>query len=286
MRLPPDFQFSQSSLQDLADCARRFQLRHVERLAWPAPGAEPAAVWERRAQAGDRFHRLVQQALLGLPVERAAAVDEQLRDWWERFCATAPAFWGGGARPAPGRFCCEVELGRPLGAFRLGARYDLVVWGPDGRLVIVDWKTAGRKPPRSTLAARLQTRVYPWVLAAAGGELTRGAPPAPDQIEMVYWFAEAPDEPERFQYAAAQQQQDGVYLASLVKATENLDPASDLRTTDLAHCRYCVYRARCERGGHPGPAAEAEGEPADLETPLVPGGEGEPGAGWGEEPAG
>jgi hypothetical protein len=280
MRLPPDFQFSQTSLQDLAECARRFQLRYTERLAWPAPGAEPAAEWERRRRAGERFHRLAQQALLGLPAGRLAAADPEVRAWWRSFVEHAPALWGGGERPRPGRFWTEVDLSCALDAFRLGARYDLVLWGADGRLVIVDWKTSGRKPARSSLAARLQTRVYPWVLAAAGGALTGGPPPAPEQIAMVYWFAEDPREPEVFAYSAAQQAQDGQYLTDLAQAIRGLDPAADLRTPDRERCRFCVYRARCERGERPGPAAEAElvlaGE--DLSPPF-PGAEGEQGAG-------
>ena len=40
--LPADFHFSQGSLQDYVDCPRRFQLRYMMKLAWPAVEAEPA----------------------------------------------------------------------------------------------------------------------------------------------------------------------------------------------------------------------------------------------------
>ncbi|MBL8057106.1 MAG: PD-(D/E)XK nuclease family protein [Anaerolineales bacterium] len=268
MNLPPDFQFSQASLQDLADCPRRFQFRYAERLAWTAPAAEPAGEWERRAQAGERFHRLAQQTLLGLPAARLAAGDASLSEWLRRFEAHASRLWGGAARPAAGRFWTEVTLSCPLEGRRLMARYDLIVHQPDGRLTIVDWKTAGRKPARSLLAARLQTRVYPWVLWRAGREFL-GAPPAPEQIEMAYWFAEAPAEPERFGYSAAQAERDGRDLAGLARRAAALDAAADLRTSDLTHCRHCHYRGRCERDTHPGPAAEAEIEPAGEATPLA-----------------
>ena len=36
MNLPPDFHFSQASLRDFLACPRRFLLRHIQRLAWPA----------------------------------------------------------------------------------------------------------------------------------------------------------------------------------------------------------------------------------------------------------
>ena len=45
--LPEGFRFSQSSLQDYVDCRRRFQLRYLQNLAWPALQSEPALENER-----------------------------------------------------------------------------------------------------------------------------------------------------------------------------------------------------------------------------------------------
>ena len=66
------FSFSQSCLQDYADCPRRFRLRYVDQLTWPAVESEPVAENEHRQQEGQIFHRLVQQHLLGLPTENLA----------------------------------------------------------------------------------------------------------------------------------------------------------------------------------------------------------------------
>src|SRR5512140_2479670 len=68
--LPASFNFSQSCLQDYSDCPRRFQLRYIEKLAWPAIEVEPILESERRQQAGQQFHRMVQQHLIGLPMEK------------------------------------------------------------------------------------------------------------------------------------------------------------------------------------------------------------------------
>ena len=50
MSLPTNFQFSPSSLQDFNDCPRRFQLKYLENLSWPAPSAEPALEYEEYLQ--------------------------------------------------------------------------------------------------------------------------------------------------------------------------------------------------------------------------------------------
>ena len=79
MTLPDNFQFSQGSLQDYVDCRRRFQLRYLERRAWPALQTEPAIEAERHMRLGALFHRLVQAYLLGVPAESLAALIQDER---------------------------------------------------------------------------------------------------------------------------------------------------------------------------------------------------------------
>ena len=80
---------SQSSLQDYVDCARRFQLRYVDRLSYPAIESEPALENEKHLQEGEYFHRLAQQYLIGIPGEQVAklANTPNLQRWWENFVA-------------------------------------------------------------------------------------------------------------------------------------------------------------------------------------------------------
>ena len=86
-KIPAKFTFSQSSLQDYADCPRRFQLRYLNRLLYPAAESEPALENERHQQEGQYFHRLAQQYLLGIPAEKLArlANTPNLHRWWENF---------------------------------------------------------------------------------------------------------------------------------------------------------------------------------------------------------
>ena len=66
MKLPAEFQYSQSSLQDYVECQRRFELRYIQRQAWPAVEVEPILEKEEHMRQGAAFHRLLQQHDIGL----------------------------------------------------------------------------------------------------------------------------------------------------------------------------------------------------------------------------
>lgn len=248
--IPSSFIFSASSLQDYADCPRRFQLRYLQHCDWPAVETEPVLLTERHMERGRDFHRLAHQHHLGISDDLLTAVADNagLGEWWSDFLADGPA-------DLPPVRRAEFALTTPLAGFRLGAKYDLVAASP-GRLVIVDWKTNIKRPPRTALELRLQTRVYPFVLAQAGGAVTQpsGAEPGvelsavdPAAIEMVYWFTGFPRQPEVFRYSAASMGEDRDYLARLIseiaaRTADPLPPAADAR-----RCRFCVYRSFCER---------------------------------------
>jgi len=269
MSIPESFQFSQASLQDFVDCRRRFQLRYLLRRAWPAVEAEPVLENERTMREGELFHRMVQQHLLGIPAGRLAemAQSEDLGRWWENYRAHAGALPGfsENADPKPRRYP-EVSLSATLDGFTLAAKCDLVVVTPDGRGVIIDWKTAGRLPKRSNLSSRLQTRLYPYILAQAGAHLNQNRPFQPEQVEMVYWFAEFPTRPERFPYSASQLQADETYLRGLIAEIQRLGEADFLLTEKVELCRFCVYRSLCNRGVQAG-ALEESGQQVEGESP-------------------
>jgi len=263
------FAFSQASLQDYRDCRRRFQLRYLQRLRWPAAQAEPIRANEEAIQRGERFHRLAQQALLGLPanlLEDAALAhaDPALAQWWHSFVAFLPAL-------QEGTRLAEIQLSAPLDPARphqrLLAKYDLIQLLPDGRAVIYDWKTSPKRPRRAALQERLQTRVYPCLLAMAGASLNRGQPFRPEQIEMVYWFACFPDHPERFTYSPAQHHSDLLDLRGLAAEITRLGEDEFARTDDDRPCKFCVYRSLCERGAVAGLFEDCEDEP-EAADPL------------------
>jgi len=236
------------------DCARRFQLRYIERLSYPAVESEPAVENEKHQQEGEFFHRLVQQFLVGIPGGQISklANTPNLQRWWENFQSADLSGLQDGTSLHP-----EAILSAPLGKFRLIAKYDLIAIR-DGKAVIYDWKTYRKRPRNEWLAARMQTRVYRALLAHAGAHLNSGQTFAPEQIEMVYWFADFPSDPARFAYTSVQYKRDWDLLVKL--AVEIADASSFPLTDDHTRCLYCPYRSYCERGVRAGEADQAEAE--------------------------
>ncbi len=254
--------FSQTSLQDFVDCERRFQLRHILHLAWPAPQAEPMLENEAHLRQGAAFHRLLHQHYLGIPRERLERLHmpDPLRRWWRAHRATVPPLLGEDAHLYP-----EILLAAAFQGQRLIARYDLLAVYPGKRVLILDWKTNRRRPRRAWMQARLQTRLYPFLVALTGAFLNRGVPWQPEQIEMVYWFAEAPAEPMRFPYSRAGLQNDRAFFRTLLARLDSLPEDAPLpRTDDERACRFCVYRSLCERGAQAGPLEETFQEQPDF----------------------
>ncbi|MBN1262596.1 MAG: PD-(D/E)XK nuclease family protein [Anaerolineae bacterium] len=262
MDLSADFQFSQASLQDYVDCPRRFYLRHVLQLPWPAIQVEPVQEHEQQLERGQAFHRLVYQYVLGIPVARltrSAQADPDLARWWEHFLAARPA-------DLPGRRFPEQVLSAPApvtGAYRLMAKYDLITATPEGHAVIFDWKTSPRQPHRARLLDRLQTRVYRYLLVRAGAALNAGRAFIPDQVTMIYWFSEYPDEPVVFLYGGEAYAADEARLVALIGEILACTTKEDFALTgDERRCKYCTYRSLCDRGEYPGLLTEFAEEEA------------------------
>jgi len=261
MNLPADFSFSQQNLQDYLDCPRRFELRYLEKLAWPAIRSEPVLELERRMRLGERFHQMVQQHQLGLPQETVAsqATELELDEWWSSYLAIPPA-------DLPSTRYPEITLVAPFEGYRLVAKFDLLAVEPGQKAVIVDWKTNRRPTPQRALRNRVQTRLYPFLLALAGAYLNGGQPIQPEMIEMVYWFTADPQNPVHFEYDEDIFEADRTFLAQTIHQIET-QTSPFLLTSDEKMCLYCTYRSLCDRGTAAG--KDPEGETVDQEPWLI-----------------
>ena len=267
--LQDSFVFSQSSLQDYDDCPRRFELRYLRRCRWPAPTTKDALLWEQVTARGFAFHRLLRQSSSGMSgdvLERVAAADPDLLRWWHAYHEQPPT-------DVPDEFTrSEATLHARIATYRIEARYDLLTGNPGQRWLILDWKTNAHRSERVWLEKRLQSRVYPWVLATAGQQLNGGKPIQPEQVQMCYWFAEFPSQPERFSYSTERYESDERTLNGLIAEISGragqMRSAPDERadafpkTEKHALCRFCVYRSLCWDSSEAGMLAEM----ADIES--------------------
>jgi CRISPR/Cas system-associated exonuclease Cas4 (RecB family) len=266
MNLPQAFQFSQSNLQDYVDCRRRFQLRHLLKVAWPALESQPVQESERLMRQGARFHRMLQQVFTGVPIERISALEMEadLAGWWSNFQIKVPSLldFELGELPQP-ELLPEISLAAPLGDHRILAKYDLIVNRLPGKITIVDWKTSSRAPRREKQAARIQTQLYPYLLVQAGAQWNGGQPLQPEQVEMLYWYAAEPDKLQRFSYDQRQYERDQSTLLSLTNEIVALSEDAYSMTPREERCKYCRYRSLCDRGIWAG-ALDAEIDDVDL----------------------
>lgn len=244
MPLTPEFQFSKSKLQDYVDCPRRFELKHLLLIEWPALQSEPVLEQEHHMEQGRFFHQMIQQHLLGLPLNQITkhATEPDLQRWWENYVQSNPT------ENLPTQRYPEYRLSIPFAGFRLTAQYDLLAINPGKRFVIVDWKTSNRRYNSAYLKKRVQTRLYPYLLVEGGNNLNGGRPIPPEQVEMIYWFSDYPDELELYRYNRRQHQLDGEYFLKLIRDICNLQDGTFSLIPNEKHCQYCIFRSLCNRG--------------------------------------
>ncbi|MFH2039947.1 MAG: PD-(D/E)XK nuclease family protein [Chloroflexota bacterium] len=238
--LPVPFIFSQSSLHDYSDCERRFYLRYIAHLTWPAIESEPILENERRQMEGQFFHHLVQQYWLGLPIENLTrmANTSTLSLWWENFLNYDFHLDEYEIYP-------ELNLTAQIGNHRLTANYDLIAIRDD-KIYIFDWKTYQKRPRENLLAKTYQTRVYRTLMVQAGGYLTKNIAINPDKVEMVYWLANFPMQPILFPYNTSQSVRDWQHLDAMI---DKIDTQEEFpMTADDKKCKFCPYRSYCDRG--------------------------------------
>jgi CRISPR/Cas system-associated exonuclease Cas4 (RecB family) len=263
MTLIKDFIFNQSNLQDYVECQRRFQLRHIHHLAWPAVEAEPFLALERMMDQGSWFHQIVHQHLAGIPesqLEQTIGDDEVMETWWMNFIHSlrdgylSRTF----SNDVDVKYFPEITLSTTLGGFRLIAKYDLVIYKSDGSIFIIDWKTSKTHPKRIWLSERIQTHVYPYVLIQASASITGNDLIDPNKVEMAYWFTNQPEQPEIFRYNNQVAESDRKLLVNLIASIcQKSEPVFPL-TPDERHCLFCSYRSLCNRGIKPGDINDIE----------------------------
>lgn len=238
---------SQGQLNLLEACPRRFQHVYLEQLGSPVTAEQQA-----RLTWGTRFHRMMQQYAIGLPVTQLEPIDEEMAQLQQSVRSLISA--------VPALFAVDVDRHseyRRTWQFEghlFTVIYDLLLLSA-AAAQIFDWKTHPRPLRSHQLAQNWQTRLYPLVLTATANY-------APEQISMTYWFVQAADtadtanaaEPQSltFHYSEAQRDRDADQLAQLLdqlaiwlQSYRQGEPFP--QTTAHSACRGCSFRRRCQR---------------------------------------
>lgn len=249
---------NQASLQAYLECPRRYELGFLNEAQWPAAHSSPLSKFETLTELGNRFHQLCQQFFLGLDPNLIASTisDTDVLDLWD-------AFLPYGKTLLPHQTISEQILRIPFQDHYLVAKFDLIVRLSADDYLIIDWKTSSKKPPRTILANRAQSFLYPFVFQQGGRDLFFADSISPSQIRLQYWYPLAEIPEEIFPYSDEIHQEVSQKISELIKQIENnLSDGKFALTDDQEKCVQCQFRSFCERGqlAHPVPAG------ADLES--------------------
>jgi hypothetical protein len=265
MNLPHDFHFTASNLQDYLTCQRRFELKAIQHCQWPALPSQPVQEQEEHMRNGVQFHQFANQFFLGIPIENITELifNSDIQRWWDHFIG----YFGSSAKEEFIAF--EHTLAGYINSFPLLAKLD-AIRRVDDQWMIYDWKTGLHLPKQHTMQAKIQSRLYPYMLASFGTGLNKGQKINPQQIQMTYWFPEFPDQPITLQYSAEKYEEDHSYLEAMMTEIVRKNSNEFSLTDNEKNCIYCVYRSLCTRGTSAGDFIniEEEDEGQLLETFL------------------
>ncbi|KAB8317487.1 PD-(D/E)XK nuclease family protein [Tolypothrix campylonemoides VB511288] len=253
---------SQGQLNLLERCPRQFQHTYLEQLHSPADPEH-----EERQTLGSRFHLLMQQREMGLPIDTFLQEDTQLQNWMTGFANAAPEI----LTPAPGSHFRESEHYRTLQVqdYLLTVIYDLLI-ADNQQAQILDWKTYPKPPNKRKLEQNWQTRLYLYVLAETSDYL-------PENISMTYWFVQSEGKPQsiKFSYNTLKHQQTAKRLNQLLSQLTHWlqcyyqgKPFPQEREGSKA-CDYCQYTSRCNRSLPTPEQISTAKSPTTVDTNLL-----------------
>lgn len=216
---------SQGHLNLLEICPPKFQQVYLDCLgSLPDPQQQESLAW------GSRFHLLMQQRELALPIEPLLQTDAELDRSLSALIKAEPNILVNDAN-----IWREAEHCRTLNVsnFLLTAIYDLLVAETD-KATILDWKTYRQPPRKHKLARNWQTRLYRYLLVETSEYL-------PEQVVMTYWFVKSADLPQSytFAYSSQEHQQTKQDLTCLLDNLERWLEAYNTATIPFPHHPNC-----------------------------------------------
>ena len=254
---------SQGQLNLLERCPRQFQHTYLEQLHSPLDPEH-----QERQALGSRFHLLMQQREMGLPIDTFLQADPILQSWMSAFAGAAPEI----LTTTLNSHFRESEHYRTLQVqdYLFTVVYDLLI-ADNQYAQILDWKTYPKLPNKRKLEQNWQTRLYLYVLAETSNYL-------PESISMIYWFVQSEGKPQsiKFSYSIAQQEQTAKRLNRLLNKLTNWlksyyqgQQFPQVPEGNKA-CEYCQYTTRCNRSASDSESMSATKSPDyGVDTTLL-----------------
>ncbi|WP_088242004.1 PD-(D/E)XK nuclease family protein [Calothrix rhizosoleniae] len=232
---------SQGQLNLLERCPRQFQHTYLEKLHSPTNPEH-----EELQNLGSRFHLLMQQREMGLPIDVFLQTDTQLQSLMAGFAEAAPEITNPIINSQAFR---DSEHYRTLQVndYLLTVIYDLLI-ADTTQAQIFDWKTYPQPSNKRQLEQNWQTRLYMYVLAETSDY-------APENISMTYWFVQSQGKPQsiQFNYNSTQHEKTAKKLQQLLnklnKWLADYSQGKPLPQVPEGRkvCNYCQYATRCDR---------------------------------------
>ncbi len=236
---------SQGQLNVLERCPRQFQHTYLEQLFSPAdPDIEAKQV------LGSRFHLLMQQREIGLPIDEFVEADTQLEAWMKAFTNDAPEI----LTNTNSQVFRDSEHYRTLQVqdYVLTAIYDLLI-ADEQQAQIIDWKTYPKPSNKRYLESNWQTRLYLYILAETSNYL-------PENISMTYWFFQPEGKLQniKINYNTVRHQQTTKKLTRLLSRLSRFlekyqkgEAFPQVPEGQRKVCEKCQYAHRCDRKSVP-----------------------------------
>lgn len=236
---------SQQHLNLLSLCPRKFQYTYLEQLVAPTnPDQEERLAW------GNRFHLLMQQHELGLPVDSFLTEDQELQRCYHEFLQAAADILIPKLDQTETIFR-EAEHHRTLnfGSDLLVVVYDLIIAETE-QARILDWKTYPRPQTKKHLEQNWQTRLYPFLFVETSDY-------RPEQVSMTYWFVKSSQKgsPQSldFPYTQKKHQKTQKDLTQIINQIhqylEGYEQGKPFPQVDInqGYCKSCQFAIRCQR---------------------------------------
>ncbi|HAG84758.1 MAG TPA: PD-(D/E)XK nuclease family protein [Cyanobacteria bacterium UBA12227] len=146
-----------------------------------------------RLEWGQRFHQIMRQRLMGLPVDSLLATYPKLKHWVNQLTQNAPEIF----EPNPDNCrSWDEQIQVTIGDIVLSSTYDLIIRGYQSAQII-DWTTSS--VPNDYLESHCQTQLKLYLLAETDTYLA-------EEISLTYWLLMDEVSPKCLKFTYSQEQ--------------------------------------------------------------------------------